>query len=808
MVRRFARSSSNGGAPRTGGATSRRTALGRGTAVLAAVLLPAALLSTPAQAATTVPAPTRTAPDQLGTFHPVTATRVADTRSGTGGRKGAVGPHATADFSVGAAVPVTAASVLVNVTVTRPTSAGYLSVYAAGTAKPATSTLNFVRGQSVADLALARVGSGKQTVRKGGASVVEIDQGKVRVFNGSGGLVDVVLDVVGWYDDRAPLARVVAAGSQYVPLPVSRRISDTSLTAGRPRSLAVTGHFGVPAGATGLLLNTTLARPSRSAYATLWSPAGSPPPRTSTVNADRGSIRANLAAVALGADGTLAAGVNDGRGRVVLDLLGYYLPAGAGEAGQLSATAPARLLDTRTSTGGHRRALRAGETVTLRVAGLGGVPTSQVSAVQLTVTAVTPRRAGYLTTWAAGTARPGTSSVNFARGANTPNSVVLPIVNGTVALRSNVSGVHVVVDVTGWYTGAVRVAAPAAPVPLVGPPGYSVPVAGASAPSTPATATASTLRTVGRASTATITKALALARPTAMPDRRGGTSASPRTSSPLAGINQPDFPTFSSGYLPSSLYTAQVGQLLFYDLDASGKDFTGGPVLCSGAVVGGQTVLTAAHCIYNDDNDTTWQYGVFFPGLEGPSSKPAAKDAWQVFGFNTDHVYDATPNAIESDKPYLAADYATLTMFPNGSTRIGQAITPLPVAANAPSGTRVSLGYPAARGSFAKHCDVDDCYQWYCQSPVGTFLQHAPGWSEMAIGCPTGPGNSGGPVVQQVNGVWSVVSVVSNGVFPDNGCDSDARDDCPVSHNLWGPELNAFTTALVGLSEAVAVNVT
>ena len=83
-------------------------------------------------------------------------------------------------------VPASGVSaVVLNVTVTAPTSAGYLTVYANGTARPGVSNLNFVADQSVPNLVIARVGTG----------------GKVALFNGSPGTVQLIADV----SDRARL---------------------------------------------------------------------------------------------------------------------------------------------------------------------------------------------------------------------------------------------------------------------------------------------------------------------------------------------------------------------------------------------------------------------------------------------------------------------------------------------------------------------------------------------------------------------------------------------------------------------------
>ena len=72
-------------------------------------------------------------------------------------------------------------AVVVNVTVTGPSAAGYLTAWPTGSARPLASNLNFVTGQTIPNLVIVKVG----------------DAGDVSLFN-SAGNSDVIVDVVGW----------------------------------------------------------------------------------------------------------------------------------------------------------------------------------------------------------------------------------------------------------------------------------------------------------------------------------------------------------------------------------------------------------------------------------------------------------------------------------------------------------------------------------------------------------------------------------------------------------------------------------
>ena len=73
-------------------------------------------------------------------------------------------------------------SVALNVTVTNPTVAGFLTVWPAGADRPLASNLNFVPGQTVPNMVIVPVGA----------------NGQVSIFASSGS-VDVIVDVLGWF---------------------------------------------------------------------------------------------------------------------------------------------------------------------------------------------------------------------------------------------------------------------------------------------------------------------------------------------------------------------------------------------------------------------------------------------------------------------------------------------------------------------------------------------------------------------------------------------------------------------------------
>lgn len=122
------------------------------------------------------------------TYHPLSPARDLDTRTGvgTGGTIGKVGPGQTLELTVAGVngVPAAgAAAVVLNVTAVDPVGPdSFITVYPTGTDRPLASNLNFVAGQTIPNLVIARVGT----------------NGRVSIYNNSAS-VDVVADVQGWY---------------------------------------------------------------------------------------------------------------------------------------------------------------------------------------------------------------------------------------------------------------------------------------------------------------------------------------------------------------------------------------------------------------------------------------------------------------------------------------------------------------------------------------------------------------------------------------------------------------------------------
>ncbi len=238
----------------------------------------------------------------------VTPFRALDTRYGTGGRTTPLGPNQSYDVTVRGlgGVPTTADSVVVNVTVVGPTTPGFLTVWPALQTRPLASNLNFVAGQIVPNLALAKVGTNN----------------KISVYNPYG-YVHVVMDIVGYLSTTAP--------GRYFPL-TQARLLDTRKDSGGPgpvnpgstTSLTVLGMGGVPAsGVSAVTLNVAAYGPTADTYITVW-PDGTARPTTSSLNPLKATNVVNQAIAKVGASGKVQIYNAFGKLDLVVDVAGYF----------------------------------------------------------------------------------------------------------------------------------------------------------------------------------------------------------------------------------------------------------------------------------------------------------------------------------------------------------------------------------------------------------------------------------------------------------------------------------------------------
>ena len=128
-------------------------------------------------------------------------------------------------------------------------------------------------------------------------------------------------------------------------------------------------------------------------------------------------------------------------------------PANAGPtSGRYTSLTPARILDTRTGTGGVS-APGPGGTVDVQVTGQGGIPATGVSAVAMNVTVTQPTASGFLTLYPSSSPRPLAANLNFTPGLTVPNLVVVKVgAGGKVAMFNSAGSSHVIFDVAGWYS--------------------------------------------------------------------------------------------------------------------------------------------------------------------------------------------------------------------------------------------------------------------------------------------------------------------------------------------------------------------
>lgn len=333
-------------------------------------------------------------------------------------------------------IPIDASAVVVNLTATQTHDAGFLTAYASGSEKPNASNVNYGPGQTVPNLAVVPVGP----------------DGKITIANTSFGSTQVIADVSAYYRGGTP-----AEAGSFAPLAPTRfldtRNSSGPVSSGGTVSFQVGGVKGIPANASAVVVNLTVTQPNSFGFLTAYA-SGSAKPVSSNVNYAGGQTVPNLAVVPVGPDGKVTI-ANTESGpyssvQIIADVSGYFLPGTPATSGAFGPVTPARALDTRASSG----PVPAGGTVSFQAAGAHGVPANAAGVwVNLTVTETTSF--GFLTGYASGSTKPGSSNVNYATGQTVPNMAYLPIgADGKVTIANTESApgssAQIIADISGY----------------------------------------------------------------------------------------------------------------------------------------------------------------------------------------------------------------------------------------------------------------------------------------------------------------------------------------------------------------------
>jgi hypothetical protein len=397
----------------------------------------------------TVPLSVTGGPDPIGTYYPVPPARIMDTRTGLGAPKAPIGPGRVVHLQVAGqgGVPASGASaVVLNVTVTGPTTTSFLTTYPTGVTRPGASSLNFVKGWTGANSVTVSLGT----------------DGKVDIYN-SKGSVQVIVDVAGYYGGSRSLLAGPGMGGEYQPALVHRMVDTRSwgfgpVPAGYSIMLPVDFGSDINAHIRALAVNVTAVSPVNGGYLTAWNGADALP-GSSTLNFPAGANAVpNLAIVPVApctaspsCAGLPQIGVYNGSAgptHVLVDIFGIFDDGALGFGLRFQPVAPTRIVDSRLNLG--------------IIGGLGPATERSIHApfplarentvvLALNVTAVSPTANTYLTVWPTGS-RPTVSNLNPAKGQTVPNAVLGELdISNNFRVYNNSGSMHLVVDVVGTF---------------------------------------------------------------------------------------------------------------------------------------------------------------------------------------------------------------------------------------------------------------------------------------------------------------------------------------------------------------------
>ena len=375
-------------------------------------------------------------PGPASTYHSIGATRILDTRVGTGLSQPFVSTIPR-EFAVAGTGGVDAAAVAVtgNLTVTGQTHAGYVSLTSSAESAPDTSTINVPLGDT----------------RANGVTVSLAGDGGLwaTYVGGRSARANLIFDVTGYFTADT-------SGATYHPL-APARVLDTRgaapLASNVPFEFAVTGLGSVPSGATAVTGNLTVTGQTHAGYVSLTSSSESAP-TTSTINFPLGDTRANGVTAQLTGAGQLWATYVTGSGstNLIFDVTGYFTPDLTGAT--YHTIGASRILDTRVATGLSHPFVSAVPRE-FAVAGAGGVDAAAIAVTgNLTVTGQT--HAGYVSLTSSSESAPTTSTINVPLGDTRANGVTVGLAGDGGLWATYVGGgtahTNLIFDVTGYFT--------------------------------------------------------------------------------------------------------------------------------------------------------------------------------------------------------------------------------------------------------------------------------------------------------------------------------------------------------------------
>ncbi|WP_146245086.1 hypothetical protein [Curtobacterium sp. MCLR17_045] len=372
-----------------------------------------------------------------GVFMP-TSGRVLDTAKGTGGFSTPMeaGKYRTIKVAGLAGLPDDGSVGAVSLNATVGASAGNGTLFGRPDADSGRTTMliyNGVSGEYTSNTATVAVGA----------------DGTIQVMTESS--ARLILDVQGYYTANTD---GTAAGGF---VPVAKRIVDTrsgmgaakvAIAPGKSIDVQITGANGIPAGASGAVVNVVAVNATDAdGYLTPYATGGTKP--VNSLHYAPSATTSIQAQIPLSADGKITIANSTTTTNLIVDLQGYFTAAGKG--GAVFTPSYGRAYDSR-ATG--NTALAENETRSIQIAGTAGVPVmgSGITAVVLTLIAVHGGSNGNADVWADGTIKPNTTAINFQTNDIETNTITVPLgANGKISLHNSAKATDYVVDVQGWY---------------------------------------------------------------------------------------------------------------------------------------------------------------------------------------------------------------------------------------------------------------------------------------------------------------------------------------------------------------------